>query len=287
MKALVIYHRQCQDGFASACVVAFAESTQGREVEFLPAKYGDAPPSVTGRRVFVVDFSYPVDVMLALAAQSAGLVWIDHHETTKDYAAQLAGQPGVVLAAWSAEHCGATLTWRELVGGIEPEVPAPLRYVEDRDLWRWALPRSREMSAGFVALWGPTWDDPSSCWAKFVTDGRLSEAEHVGSFLLVAQAERVRLARRRAEGVTLSGAPEGARVLAVNASSDVSEIGEALCIEDGADIAVVYFRGEDGRWVHSLRSRGGVDVSAIAAVHGGGGHKAAAGFAADMPVVLW
>ena len=42
---------------------------------------------------------------------------------------------------------------------------------------------------------------------------------------------------------------------------------------------MAYFRLETGEWVHSMRSReNGVDVSAIAKAHGGGGHARAAGF---------
>lgn len=58
---------------------------------------------------------------------------------------------------------------------------------------------------------------------------------------------------------------------------------------DTALIAMVAVPAEDGVWRVSLRSRGGVDVGAVAARFGGGGHAAAAGFtteAAGYPALL-
>jgi phosphoesterase RecJ-like protein len=46
---------------------------------------------------------------------------------------------------------------------------------------------------------------------------------------------------------------------------------------DGVEMAALMKEAEAGRWRVSLRSRGGGDVQAVAARHGGGGHRQAAG----------
>ena len=53
----------------------------------------------------------------------------------------------------------------------------------------------------------------------------------------------------------------------------------------GVEVALL-FREEDGRVRASLRSKGAVDVSAVAGRLGGGGHKAAAGVLLDGPIEL-
>ena len=53
-----------------------------------------------------------------------------------------------------------------------------------------------------------------------------------------------------------------------------------LRIAREADVALLLRETEDG-WKGSLRSRGGTDVAAIAALFGGGGHRNAAGFHAE------
>jgi phosphoesterase RecJ-like protein len=50
---------------------------------------------------------------------------------------------------------------------------------------------------------------------------------------------------------------------------------------DIAEVALVLKPGPDGSWRGSMRSRGGVDVGAVAASLGGGGHAAASGFTAS------
>ena len=47
-----------------------------------------------------------------------------------------------------------------------------------------------------------------------------------------------------------------------------------------ADVAAVFKQQRDGRFKVSMRSRGGHDVSRIAADRGGGGHRLAAGYTA-------
>jgi phosphoesterase RecJ-like protein len=53
---------------------------------------------------------------------------------------------------------------------------------------------------------------------------------------------------------------------------------------DAVKVAALFVELRDGRIRCSLRSRGGVDVSAIAAQFGGGGHKAASGTYLPTPL---
>ena len=62
-KPLVIYHANCYDGFSAAWVFWHA---LGGNVDLWPAKYGEPPPRVEGREVYIVDFSYPRNEMLAM-----------------------------------------------------------------------------------------------------------------------------------------------------------------------------------------------------------------------------
>ena len=59
----------------------------------------------------------------------------------------------------------------------------------------------------------------------------------------------------------------------------------ALGIE-GVEVAAFFRELEDGRWRVSLRSKGLIDVSEIAANFGGGGHRCAGGCSVDGPVSM-
>jgi bifunctional oligoribonuclease and PAP phosphatase NrnA len=73
-------------------------------------------------------------------------------------------------------------------------------------------------------------------------------------------------------------AEAGASLEATEALIDV------VRMADVAEVALVCKPAPDGAWRASLRSRGRVDVGAVAATFGGGGHAYAAGFTADGEV---
>lgn len=59
--------------------------------------------------------------------------------------------------------------------------------------------------------------------------------------------------------------------------NETERIVATLRAVDEADVAVVLRENDDETWIVSLRSRGAVDVSEVAAAFGGGGHRGAAG----------
>jgi phosphoesterase RecJ-like protein len=65
---------------------------------------------------------------------------------------------------------------------------------------------------------------------------------------------------------------------------DADGLIDLIRIAEESDVACLLREIGDGKYKGSLRSRGRVDVSKIAARYGGGGHHNAAGFIADGPV---
>ncbi len=150
-----------------------------------------------------------------------------------------------------------------------------MRYVEDRDLWRWELPASRAVNATI-----------RSYDMTFPTLNRLSFLEPMdlvieGIAILRAQQQVINQHIRHAYEVGLAGY----LVPCVNATVHISEIAGALAV--GKPFAICWFENAEGKRIFSLRSdENGVDVSRIAKLYGGGGHKHAAGFTIDAPVPL-
>lgn len=275
MKTLCIYHGGCQDGFGAAWAVRHA---LGDDVEFYPGVYQDAPPDVTGRDVLMVDFSYKRSVIEEMAKAANSIVILDHH---KSAAEDLAGFPppgfnyppiapmAKVTAVFDMERSGAGLTWDCLHPGGEPR-PDLLNYIEDRDLWRFALPCTREVSAAlfsygydFVlwdALMEPGYVD------NMMIEGRAIERKHhqdIANLLPVVQREMV-----------IGGDVMPVACLPLTMTSDA---GHKMASENRG-VSACYWDTPEGR-VFSLRSTdAGPDVSAIAKQYGGGGHIHAAGF---------
>lgn len=267
MKRLVIYHGGCWDGFCAAWVF---NARKYPPSEFHAAQYGTEPPDVRGRHVSVLDFSYPRGVMLRMAAEAETLLVLDHHKTAAEDLAGLQDEcrragDEFTTVVFDAGKSGARLAWEHLRGG-QPS-PWLVDYIEDRDLWRWALPHSREVNAALRSypLDFGVWDELS---------GRdpLSLVPE-GVAILRAESQVVAAHVRNAREVEVCGH----RVLCVNATTLISEVAGELARY--RPFGVCYFERADGKRVYSLRARGsGVDVADVARLFGGGGHPNAAGF---------
>jgi hypothetical protein len=257
-KTIVIFHSPCADGFTSAWIAR----KKYPDAEFFPTAHHTAPPDVRDKNVLILDFAYPRETLLKMLDDAASLTVLDHHKTNqKDLA-------GLVFCKFDMTRSGAGITWDELFplaqGNYRPWL---VDYVQDRDLWHWRLPFSREVSAALDSYPQDfeTWDRIS---AKSPED------------LAAEGAPLIRYQNQIIDRLTVDAREvlfEGHRVPVVNSPLLMSDIGSRLA--QGKPFAVVWRHTSDGRYAYSLRSTdAGVDVSEIAKKHGGGGHRNAAGF---------
>lgn len=278
---LVVYHGGgCRDGFCAAWLLR----RRFPDAEFVAANYGDPPPSdVAGKHVYVVDFSYPRAVMLDLIYTARGNVTVlDHHKTADAELGNLIYDcdrdrldrlPDV---RFDMKKSGARMVLEWLQADVRADYPQTpiwewlVNYTEDRDLWRHALPKTREINA---ALRSHPLD--FEVWDALTRQGP-GELVTEGTAILRAEQQLVEQHVRHAVGAVMSGHP----ILYVNATVLQSEIGQALAADRA--FSATYFDSDSGKRIWSLRSSpSGIDVSEIAKSMGGGGHKHAAGFTTD------
>lgn len=167
---LCLYHASCVDGLGAAYAVHRAIP----DAEFIAVRYGEPPPErATDRDILIVDFSYPRDVLEALARANRSVLVLDHHATAQEQLRELAVPPGKwedwlrygpifslqqvvddngndlptpprLAAVFDMDRSGAGLTWDYLHGqhGPSGEQPSPrphiIDLIEDYDLWRFA-----------------------------------------------------------------------------------------------------------------------------------------------------
>jgi oligoribonuclease NrnB/cAMP/cGMP phosphodiesterase (DHH superfamily) len=256
---LVLFHRNCPDGFTAAWVA----NKYLRNAELRPMDYTDEPPTddeVAGRDVYVVDFSFKREVCERLFRAAAIFQVLDHHKTAES---ELRGLP---YALFDMERSGAGLAWDYF--SREPR-PWLVDYVEDRDLWRFRLEGSPEVNAA-VACTPMT----LGAWNELVKQGP-GWAWDFGRGALAFEAMIAKKAAETARIVLF----QGYNVPFVNVQYTLASVTAGLLAEN-APFAVAWFQKADGTFQYSLRSRveHGVDVSEIAQRFGGGGHRNAAGF---------
>jgi hypothetical protein len=267
-KNMVLYHMPCLDGF---CAAWMAWRKFGADAEYVPALHGNPPPDVTGKQVYIVDFSYPYDVTLQMLERAERLVILDHHVTAQDDLERIPRSDKVEIV-FDMERSGAGLARDYFHPGLESWV---VDYTQDRDLWRFALPHSKQVNAYLATI-------PES-FAEFdrvheqVTS---NEAASYGAGAELYKLNYVAKMREHAQRVRFAGHDD---IPLVNAPfSAISElVGE---LAEAALFAVGWSQRGDGKVVFNLRSRGNFDVSELAKEFGGGGHKKAAGFVVDLAV---
>jgi uncharacterized protein len=267
IKAMVLYHANCSDGFGAAWA---AWKVLGDNAVYVPVQYDQPyPPEIDRGMVeslYILDFSYPLETMQRLMRQVNRMVVIDHHATAEEALDLFGDGPAEVI--FSQAHSGAYLAWQYFHG--QNPVPILLRFVEDRDTWAWRLLWSNEINAA-IRSYPMTFSE----WDCLAEVRNIDSLAPEGEAILRAQAQQVESHVKSARLARIGGY----EVPVVNATVLMSEIGEALCEKfPEQPFSGTFFVRDDGLKVWSLRSRNGFDVGAVAKSLGGGGHAAAAGF---------
>ncbi len=176
-----------------------------------------------------------------------------------------------------SSYASGSLAWDYLFPGEDR--PLLLGHVEDRDLWRFKLPGTREIQAFVFSheysfdLWDKLMSADQVELLKMTAAGAAIERKHNKDV-----AELVAVCKRRmvigAYDVPVAGLP-------YTLVSDAAHL-----MAQGEPFAACYWDTADGR-VFGLRATDeGVDVSEVAKQYGGGGHAKAAGFKVPREHVL-
>jgi hypothetical protein len=290
----------------------------GDAFEYFAGVHQDPPPDTVGRNVVFVDFCYKRDVMLQLAMQANGVLVLDHHQTAADDLlpddnctvrfAEESGSFGEqvtwrrwleaverdardthphrkIYTVFDLKRSGAGIAW----DFFHPNSPRPslIDYVEDHDLWRHTMPFAREITA-YVSSHEYTFDRWSSIADRLSDPVQLQPLVEAGGAIERKHLKDVRELVEVLKQYMVIGAH---RVPVANLPYTLaSDAGHLMCQQplNGADVAgrpteyppfaACYWDTTEGR-VFTLRSiDGGADVSEIARLYGGGGHRNAAGF---------
>ena len=173
----------------------------GNRAEYIACSHGEAPPNVKGKKVAICDFSFKNDVTKKLIEEADGLVILDHHKSAM---VELHDIPDAIF---NMEKSGAVITWEFFHPG--QDAPKFIQYIEDRDLWKWELPYSREFAAAFDMVPFEFED-----FDKFVDDSVFDDAVKRGSYILAYSKTVVKKIAAKALPRKLAGH----EALVVNAS---------------------------------------------------------------------
>lgn len=285
---IVIYHDKCIDGFTAAWCCWQRWPHAG----YFARNYGmPVDLEVDGKRILIVDFSYPAEILNGLIGAGANsIVILDHHKSAEEeltpfrrYAdkperftlatattmiedLQRGGYPPI-CALFDMQRSGGGLAWDFAHETVRPLL---VDLVEDRDLWRF---RFGESSRNLhLAL--STRPKDFETWTA--ASDEVQELLNAGRAIASYRDTLIEEIADRAWVTQIDGKP----VITVDCPYLlVSETAHRLLqLHPDAAFAAMRVAGEHSI-TFSLRSEDDrEDVSAIARKFGGGGHRNASGF---------
>ncbi|MEK7636232.1 MAG: DHHA1 domain-containing protein [Patescibacteria group bacterium] len=270
-RIVVLYHINCSDGFGAAYS---AWKKFGNRADYVPVQHQTPPPrGLRGKEIYTVDFSYSVPITKKLLRENKRLTSIDHHISAKE------ATLSTFESSYAVDHSGAVLSWKYF--HPNKKVPRLLLHIEDTDLWKFTLPKTREIFA-YLDLF----DFNFKVWNRLIRDFEIASVRkrliEAGTILLKHESRLIaRLVAGNKELVRFAGK----KVYAINSPLFQSELGHILSSLK-SPLAIVW-KERNGQLFVSLRGDGSIDVSKIAQRYGGGGHKGAAGFTVPINKKPW
>lgn len=264
-KMVIVYHVHCADGMGAA----WAASYVFPYADVIPADYQkelseEFLQSITNAVVLIVDFSFDADNMRRICERAKYVELLDHHVTALQKLVDFKAD-NFDMSSCKTTRSGCGIVW-EWLHGTTP-MPPLLAHVEDRDLWMFNLPDTKQVMAGFFS-YEMKFDmfDIYAYWTEpLKAAGEIAlriEERNVTS--IIDQCKR-------------EWNLQGYKIAIVNCNGMfASEVGSKLSKDH--DFVITYFDDNKGARKFSMRSIGDINVANLCKEFGGGGHKNAAGY---------
>lgn len=299
-KILVITHGGCPDGTAAGFVMSlkYPEAViYGAQIRTFAEDKKLQEIFLGFRKLYIVDYSYPKDVILDFCSHYESVTIYDHHVTAqKDLVFD--EPPKNLKVVFDMTRCGTEICWDEEFGPSGPSGPCEnqtqhktptgaggprkwwIKHISDRDLWKWEDENSHAFSEAFSVM------GINSTTLRIIneyTDVEIAEMYALGNNV---RKYREKLFDKICESAFITQF-EGYTVYAINTDIYQSDIGNILAKRPGVDFAVIYRQDPTSttRWYVSLRgTKQEINLADLAKRLGqrsgtsGGGHPLAAGY---------
>lgn len=302
-KSAVLYHYPCPDGVFAALAAHLYFKAVSLPVTFFPNSVYD-PIRADNLSVdelsdvYLLDFVGPPGFVADISSKVDSVTVLDHHKTASEALSEKASISKNVTTVIDMERSGATIAYdffkakllgKEFVPHNNLErVNELFRFVEDGDLWRWALPHSKAFSSGLKDL-NIEYNfnaNPSLFDQLLALDPELVITR--GQETLSHKQKLIEEAVKNSYEISLGSGLFG-HCLAVDAdavSNLRSELGHQLANKSrnlklrgiGAVVYKVPEINNDNMLKISLRSLDSEDTTSISQEYGGGGHRNASSF---------
>ena len=224
---------------------------------------------MTGKNILMCDFSYKYEQLVQLINVTKSFMILDHHKTSQ---ADLERIPES-MKIFDMNRSGAGITWDYFY----PDMPIPkfLAHIQDRDIWTYKIPKTHEFIAYFYEQ-----EFNFDLWETYLDEVTVQQAIEKGTAWLEYQKVLTDKIIRKTSYVIQEINNQYCVVLYCNSSELKSDIGNQVFHKyPFGDFSVIWdydlYKNQTTCSLRSTDER--IDVSAIAKIYGGGGHRNASG----------
>jgi oligoribonuclease NrnB/cAMP/cGMP phosphodiesterase (DHH superfamily) len=283
---IVLFHYPCQDGLSSGWIVNKFHKEHNITIDLYPIQHGKIIDieRLTNKKVIFCDYAPSKEVIEEIEKVALKITILDHHISSqkaledKDY------------AIFDMNKSGAGLTWDYF---YNVDCPLFIKMVEDRDIWKWKIPKSKEFTAGLSTICSSfemyDFDKLFNIFDEILINPfKFDFYIELGD--IINKSIMIKCKYMALESVKKINHYKNYNVCIVNCSYELSsDLGNILSSYDNVDFAVLWrYNHTKEEYYVSLRSNDKADVSLIAKEFGGGGHKNASGFLTKInPIILF
>lgn len=256
MKNYIIYHKDCTDGFWAAYI---AWKKFGDDGIYIPMFHWDELPKIEEwANVYLLDIAFSREKMISLK-NKYNVVVLDHHKSAYDELHDLEYCKFDMNKSWTI------LAWEYFFPN--QNVPTVLKYVEDKDLWKWILPNSKTIYSAISS-----YDHDFDQWDNMVNKW-MDELLFEWHILEKYRDTMITSVLKNVHYIQIDEFTMPAINSQIMVSETVNRMIQEIWLKDWIQVWCCYFVLDNDNIKFSLRSIGDFDILQIAKRFWWGWHK--------------
>lgn len=279
----IIYHKNCYDGFTGLLLFLFTKQFEvGKTIIYPDVPYTqNIPPNITGKNIIIIDVAYNIVILNKIIDLANNIYFIDHHISIEQDIKDIKNNKVNII--FDINESGTSLVWKHFFKG---KIPKFIKYIKLNDIGQWTNKNVLYFATYMEAMIDPT---PSiknfSKMIKFFNNDFLKKCVKIGKyfytyklFIIKNYAKKARIKVFPSKFVLNEYKLDKQYNVAVinGGCPNVSLLGNYICNNYDCDFCILWTY-DYNNYIISMRSTK-IDISNIAHIFGGGGHKYAATF---------
>ena len=298
MKFTIFAHSHCTDGLVAASIMKYSLQMQHNiEPEVIFVSYGKEKEALekanidSDTTVYCVDFAFNRELTLELCKLAAKVIVLDHHKTANENLHDLKTHYNFNFI-YDVEKSGASIVrdyckqhlnlYSHIKLNQEEILNKVVNMVEDRDLWLFKLPMTKEFAEYIFAYMQPNDIDKMSIILFKYNFDNLKEICQMGSTIMEYKNNIIE--KKLKSYVPVYFHVDNTKLIIINETQPdlVSQLGNELCKKYNVPVCLYNISGSESSNELSVslsfRSMDHLEpVDSIARLFSGGGHKNSAG----------